>query len=342
MTRAKGLAAVFIAVFVAVLTAGSWRPAVAPYLAIIGRAFGLAGDEGRLLGYLEADTTLVAAPVAGRLARRDVARGTDVVKGAPLFALDTVEADAVIARLRAQRDAAAARLADASAGQRPEEKAVLSAQQDEARAALAFAEQDLARQRELQSRSVAAKATYDQAVSQVAQLQAKIAALAAQEHVGDLGGREAALAALAADRDAAAAALAEAEHRRVDMAPVAPAAGHVEDTYYNPGEWVPAGLPVVALIAEGGLKLRFFVPEAEVATVRPGSRVAFRCDSCPANQTAVVDRVASKPEYTPPVIYSTGARAKLVFLVEARPEAGAARLPPGLPVEVTLSPDARP
>ena len=53
--------------------------------------------------------------------------------------------------------------------------------------------------------------------------------------------------------------------------------------------------------------------------------------------TATVSYVANEPEYTPPVIYSNETRAKLVFLVEARPAAeSAARLRPGQPVAVTL------
>ena len=47
--------------------------------------------------------------------------------------------------------------------------------------------------------------------------------------------------------------------------------------------------------------------------------------------------VANDPEYTPPVIYSNETRAKLVFLVEARPALeNAPRLRPGQPVSVTL------
>lgn len=45
--------------------------------------------------------------------------------------------------------------------------------------------------------------------------------------------------------------------------------------------------------------------------------------------------IAPQAEYTPPVIYSKDNRAKLVFLIEARPAPeDAARLHPGQPVEV--------
>jgi HlyD family secretion protein len=47
--------------------------------------------------------------------------------------------------------------------------------------------------------------------------------------------------------------------------------------------------------------------------------------------------IASEPEFTPPVIYSNETRAKLVFLVEAKPAPEQAQhLRPGQPVTVTL------
>jgi HlyD family secretion protein len=52
---------------------------------------------------------------------------------------------------------------------------------------------------------------------------------------------------------------------------------------------------------------------------------------------ATVAFLAPQAEFTPPVIYSKDARAKLVFLVEAKPAAELAmRLHPGQPVDVTL------
>ncbi len=62
------------------------------------------------------------------------------------------------------------------------------------------------------------------------------------------------------------------------------------------------------------------------------------CDGCPAPIAAEISYVSPQAEYTPPVIYSRESRAKLVFLVEARPAAAdAPRLRPGQPVDVTLA-----
>ena len=52
---------------------------------------------------------------------------------------------------------------------------------------------------------------------------------------------------------------------------------------------------------------------------------------------ATITFIAPQAEFTPPVIYSKESRAKLVFLVEAKPAASdAMRLHPGQPVDVKL------
>jgi HlyD family secretion protein len=118
----------------------------------------------------------------------------------------------------------------------------------------------------------------------------------------------------------------------------APAAGEIAETYYRPGEWVPAGSPVASLLPDARRRLRFFVPETVVASVKPGDAVEASCDGCSTPIRAKVDFVAPQAEYTPPVIYSRGSREKLVFRVDAVPTPDqAARLRPGLPVDVRIA-----
>ena len=72
-------------------------------------------------------------------------------------------------------------------------------------------------------------------------------------------------------------------------------------------------------------------------------RVRFTCDGCPPDLGATIIYVSSRAEYTPPVIYSQSARTKLVFMIEARPDATQLSLPPGLPVSVeALATDTKP
>ncbi|MFN7572064.1 MAG: hypothetical protein ACK5TK_11530, partial [Betaproteobacteria bacterium] len=71
--------------------------------------------------------------------------------------------------------------------------------------------------------------------------------------------------------------------------------------------------------------------------VAVGREVSVTCDGCAAGLTAKIDFISPQAEFTPPVIYSNESRAKLVFMVEARPTAESrAAFKPGQPVQVRL------
>ena len=117
-----------------------------------------------------------------------------------------------------------------------------------------------------------------------------------------------------------------------------PVDGAVQEIYYRPGEMVPADRPVVALLPPGNLKVRFYVPETVLAHIAYGDTVKVNCDGCAGDLAARVKFIARKSEFTPPVIYSTEERSKLVYLIEAWPnDPGALRV--GQPVDVSLAPD---
>jgi HlyD family secretion protein len=115
-----------------------------------------------------------------------------------------------------------------------------------------------------------------------------------------------------------------------------PVTGTVQQVYYRPGEMVPAGRPIVALLPPGNLKVRFYVPEAVLPRLAYGDLVTVSCDGCASDITARISFIASSAEFTPPVIYSREERSKLVFLVEALPNKPEA-LRVGQPIDVALA-----
>lgn len=288
-------------------------------------------------GYVETEPVRVASPVAGRLLELPVRRGQDVKAGAPLFVLEQTAEQAGVREAQARVAQAEAQAQDLGKGGRPDELAAARAALAQARAALVQSESDLKRQRELAqsgfispSGLTAVQARRDADAARVRQLEAEL-------RVAELGGRSDARAAAGAQTDAARAALARSAWTLDQKTVVAPAAARVDDTLFRVGEWVPAGAPVVSLLQPGAVKLRFYVPEPVLAQVRPGTRVLARCDGCAQPVAATVRYVASQAEFTPPVVYSEKQRQRLVFLVEAWPEpADGARLPAGLPVDVTV------
>lgn len=100
---------------------------------------------------------------------------------------------------------------------------------------------------------------------------------------------------------------------------ISPADGTIQEVYYRQGETVPPGRAVMALLPPGNLKLRFFASEKVLPEIKYGEIVDVSCDGCEKGLTAKVSFIAKSAEYTPPVIYSLEERAKLVFLIEARP-----------------------
>ncbi|NUB24497.1 HlyD family secretion protein [Azospirillum brasilense] len=314
----------------------SW---IAETLAAALAVLGLGGGDAVPLahGYAEGEYLRIAAPVAGTLDTLAVTRGGRVEAGAPLFALDRTSARAERDRLAAALGQARAELADLRTGRRPDELAVVSAQRAQAEAALRYSEVELARQQTLVARKVSSDDRLDAARASRDGDRARLEELTAQLAVSNLPARPEQIRAAENAVAQAEAALAQAEKRLTELAPPAPEAALVEDTLFNPGEWVPAGAPVVSLLPPGKRKLVVFVPEPLMARVRPGDRVTVRCDGCPPGLSARVTYVAPRVEYTPPVIYSVGSREKLVFRVEARLEDGAT-LNPGLPVDVELPP----
>jgi HlyD family secretion protein len=150
--------------------------------------------------------------------------------------------------------------------------------------------------------------------------------------------QKAALARATADCRAAKQEKIQIDQQRADAAPSARAAARVEDTFFREGEYVAAGTPVVSLLPAENVKVLFFVPEAALPHVLPGTKVRLRCDGCAAPRAATVSFVASQSEYTPPVIFSVGAREKLVYRVEAHPDETAPLLHPGQPIDVEILP----
>jgi HlyD family secretion protein len=308
-------------------------------LVALAATMGLGGDGGplRLQGYVEGEYVYVGAPVAGRLATLHVARGDPVAAGAPLFQLDRSSEQPA-------RDEAAARLARAEAtlanlrkGKRPSELESIEAQLAQAKAMLELSEVALKRRQQLVETRAASREAVDEANAAYERDKARVAELEAELKTARLGARADEIQAAQAEVNAAQAQLAQADWRLSELAQAAPRAGLVVDTLYRLGEWVSAGAPVVSLLPPENVKVRFFVPEPRLGAIAIGDEVQVSCDACAPDLTAVVSYIAPDAEYTPPVIYSREMRAKLVYLVEARPRQPAA-LRPGQPVDVTLAP----
>ena len=289
-------------------------------------------------GYMEGEFVLLASPNAGQLQKLLVRRGDRIETGKPVFVLEQESERA--ARLEAEErvKTAQARLENLKAARRVPELDAAKAQLAQARAARELSAAQLAQQEKLFKDGYISQARLDEARAAYARDTARVAETEAQlRNVRMPLGRNAELEGAETEVAAARAALAQAEWRLAQKSVPAPVAGMVQDTFFVEGEWVPAGRPVASLLPPGNVKARFYVPETALGALRIGQAAQISCDGCGAPVRATLSYVSAQAEYAPPVLYSKESRAKLVFLVEARPAvADGAKLRPGQPVDVVL------
>jgi HlyD family secretion protein len=287
-------------------------------------------------GYADADYVKVGPTQQGLLTALSVSRGDQVEPGTLLFTQDET-AD------RAARDQAARQLAQAEeqlanlqAGGKPTEIQQAEANLADAHATRDRTQADLERDERLFPAGGVSAQTLNQVRADFRSAAAKVdVAEAALAQLHAPLGREWEIKAQGAAVDAARAALEMATWRLDQRRVTAPTGGRVADTFARPGETIAAGAPVVSLLPPANILVRFFIPEAALARVHKGDRVALHCDRCSPDLVGTISFVSPQAEYTPPVIYSESSRAKLVYLIEARPRPDQATLiNPGQPIEV--------
>jgi HlyD family secretion protein len=295
-------------------------------------------------GYAEADYVKIGPTQPGLLTAVKVARGSAVAAGALLFAQDDTDDRAARDQAMQQLAQAEQQLANLQESAKPTEIAQAEANLADASASLVRAASDLARgQAQLPAGGVS-KQSVDQLRAEHLSAQAKVAGLrAALAQARAPMGREGEIQAQRASVAAFHAALDMAEWRLAQRRVVAPTGGRVADVLARPGETIMAGAPVISLLPPENIFVRFFVSEPLIGTLHQGDPVVLACDGCPAGLSATISFIAPQAEFTPPLIYSESSKAKLVFLIEARPPPEQAiKLNPGQPIEVRPPETARP
>lgn len=291
-------------------------------------------------GYVEGEFVYMASPLAGTLTNLAVSRGLEVKTGQLLFELEREAEMAAVNEAQQRLAQAKSRLENLTKGRRPTEIESLQAQLDRAKANLQLSGLELERRKKLSESKVISEAELDAAQARRDADQATVQALTADLATAKLGAREDEIKTAEADARATLATLAKARWAVEQKSQFAPTNAVVHDTLYRQGEFVAAGNPVVALLPPGNLKVRFFVPQAKLAEIKPGRIVSVSMDGVATPLRATVNYISTQAEFTPPVIYSMENRAKLVFMVEAVFTAtDASNLKPGQPVDVGLRND---
>lgn len=289
-------------------------------------------------GYVEGEYAYIASPLGGQLETLSVKRGDRVEAGTILFSLDASVEAAANAEAQQQLHKAESRLADLVKGLRPSEIAAIEARRSQAATTNDLARKEYERRRELFRDKAVAQEAVDRAKAEMEQSAALIAQLDAELVTAQLGARPDQIDSARAEVKAAQERLIQTEWALGQKQQHAVAAGLVQDTFYVKGEFVPPAYPVVSILPPANIKVRFFVPETVVGTIKAGQKVTIDFDGAPKTYQGTVSFISPQAEYTPPVIYSRKSRGHLVYMIEATlSDSDAAQLNPGQPVDVRLA-----
>lgn len=112
-----------------------------------------------------------------------------------------------------------------------------------------------------------------------------------------------------------------------------PVSGVVTETLFQRGDWVPAGAPVLTILAIDKIRVRFEVPLPVAGGLQSGHRVRVSCARCEGSLEGIVTHVSSFATEESSRLGTNSLR----YRVEVRPDPDkAALLEPGGPVTVHL------
>ncbi|MFC0141906.1 HlyD family secretion protein [Erwinia mallotivora] len=292
-------------------------------------------------GYSYGDFVYLAFSETARVDALLVNKGDFVKAGEVLVKMESFTAANAVDKAEKNYQAEMATLRNLQSGERPAEMNVIRSQLKKARSAADLAKSQLKRYQALFNTHVVSATEWESAREDYAQKQAQVDELLYQLEVKQLPARQAELHRQQAVVESAKIQRDKAEWdlRQLDI--VAPQAAQVFDILYRPGERPTAGRPIVSLLPEGNVKMRFFVPQKTAGVLKIGMKVRIFSDSYSGFVPGLLNYISPEAEYTPPVIFSSKRREKLLFMVEAVPEniQQAYQVKPGLPVRVEIVTD---
>ena len=242
------------------------------------------------------------------------------------YVLKRDEAAAGLAQAQAQLDLILA-------GARKEDVRRAQAQVDEAKAAATGAAADLQRIKEVfASQSVTPKQMDDtRAVAD----RAAAALAAAEQNLAKLkaGSRKEEIRLAQAQVELAKVRLAQAEKAVADCTVVAPMDGVVTTRTREEGEMVGVGTTLVTLSRLDEVWLSIYVPENRLGRVKIGQSAKVRIDGEGKRLDGVVTFVSPEAEFTPKNVQTPDERAKLVYRVKITLKNPNGVLKPGMPAD---------
>jgi HlyD family secretion protein len=288
------------------------------------------------LGQLQSERIEVVAESNEPIIAIDVREGDTVSAGASLLRQDATRLKARRAGMQAEIERTLAVLSEQHEGVRAEARVVAQARLDAVRVELALTQKTLERVQELRKKQLASQESADVAERNRQAALAQVAVLEAQLNEMDAGTRSQQIAQTEAQLVAQRAQdrlLEIDEERLVSRAGVA---ARVDSLPFEVGERPRVG-DVVAVLLTGLQPLaRVYIPETVRAQIDIGTSLVVSVDGVAEPLQATVLRVDSEATFTPYFALSEQDRGRLSYLAELAIDSRGARLPEGVPVQVSL------
>ncbi|KKF37904.1 HlyD family secretion protein [Erwinia tracheiphila] len=292
-------------------------------------------------GYSYGDFVYLAANETAKIDTLLINKGDRVKAGQLLVKMERFTAENALEKAEKNYLAEVATLRNLQSGERPAELNIIHSQLQKARSVAEHAQRQLERYQALFRTKVISATEWENAREDYAQKRAQVDELFHQLEAKKLPAREAEIHRQQAIVESARVQRDKADWDIRQLEIVSPQDAKVFDILYRPGERPLAGRPIVSLLPEGNVKVRFFVPEKVVGVLRTGMKVRIYFDGYSGYVPCLLNYISPQAEYSPPVIYSSKRREKLLFMVEAVPEKTqqASLVKPGLPMRVEIVTD---
>ncbi|NLF38777.1 HlyD family efflux transporter periplasmic adaptor subunit [bacterium] len=288
-------------------------------------------------GTIEVTEVQASFKQPGRLAVRTVDEGVVVTAGQVIAMLDMSDLLIECATRSSEVWAARAALDELEHGSRPQEIEQAKASLALAQAELVQAHADFVRQESLVSQDVVSRSVYDQAkrANDVAEAQVRVAEetlklLVEGPRIEEIERGRATLA-------TAESALAAVRQRLHDAVLCTSFDGVTLSKSAEPGEYLSAGTPVLALADIGEVWLRAYVDEPDLGRVKLGQSAAVTTDTYPGKVYAGrITFISSEAEFTPKFVQTEKERVKLVYRIKITMPNPHWELKPGMPADARI------
>ncbi len=245
-----------------------------------------------------------------------VSKGEWVKKGQALVKMESFTAKNALLLAEKKFRSESTLLKNLQSGERPEELNVVRAQLARASSAARLAKNQLVKYQPLFSKKLISSFEWETIQDDYAQKSAQVNELSHQLSAKQLPARQAQVASQTAIVESAKAEWDKAKWNLQQNIISAPQDAQVYDVIYRTGERPVAGKPVISLLPPDNIKIRFFIPQAKLASFNVGMKMSVMCDNCHQPISGKVNYISPQAEYTPPVIYSTERRDKLMYRAE--------------------------